>query len=316
MAASKTDRPLLPPAADYDSVREALKLANQHYSIKEIYRAAEQAGCKLPISEDALRRYANGTTAHTGRESRAQLEKFLFHKSIGNRMRTTPTSSRSSCDRLTDVLSTGEHTKPASSDVTGLYFAYHGSYLAEKCFAIRVVEIALHGTQLSVTDHIREKASGPPRTHLAHGGAVFFGNPPRLHIVTGAEENDNRQGLALFVGTSPVFSETNRLMEVTGALIGMTKGGHHFYRQCILVSAASGQEADETKCNKMIEHTGVFAPEKLAKLPRRHRLAIDTLTDRLQLSPNKEAFSDPVLSLMGGLAQENVIKMMVAAAQP
>jgi predicted ATPase len=51
----------------------------------------------------------------------------------------------------------GEHTKPASRDVTGLYFAYHGSCLAEKCFAIRLVEIALHGTQLSVTDYIRER---------------------------------------------------------------------------------------------------------------------------------------------------------------
>lgn len=88
MADSKTDRPLQPPPADYDTVREALKLANERYSIKEIVRAAEQAGCKLPISEDALRRYANGTTAHTGRTTRAQLEKFLFHTSIGNRMRT------------------------------------------------------------------------------------------------------------------------------------------------------------------------------------------------------------------------------------
>jgi hypothetical protein len=316
MAASETDRPSQPPAADYDSVREALKLANERYSIKEIFRAAEKAGCKLPISQDALRRYANGTTAHTGRASRAQLEKFLFHTPIGNKMRTAPTSSRSSCDRLTDVLSTGEHTKPASSDVTGLYFAYHGSYLAEKCFAIRLVEIALHGTQLSVADYIREKASGPARTHLAHGGAVFFGNPPRLHIVTGAEENDNRQGLALFVGTSPVFSETHRLMEVTGALVGMTKGGHHFYRQCILVSAASGQEADESRRIKLIEQTGVFAPEKLAKLPRRHRLAIDTLTDRLQLSPNKETFSDPIVGLIGGLAHAKVVKMTVAAAEP
>jgi hypothetical protein len=55
-------------------------------------------------------------------------------------------------------------------------------------------------------------------------------------------------------------------MEVTGALVGMTTGGHHFYRQCILVSAASGQEADETKRDKMIEQTGVFAPPR-ASIP-------------------------------------------------
>jgi hypothetical protein len=283
----------LPP----DPVRDALNAIHGggFHSWRKILKAAGLETGDYTVSEDALRKYGIGVTIHTRKETWKRLTAFI-ESPAGKRMRgLAALGNHSSSERLIDTLSSGAESKPSNTEVAGLYFAYHGSYLVEKHYAVRVLEITERGNVLSVTDLIRENISGQSDPHTAHGCAVFFDQPPRLHIVTDAEDNDNRHGLGLFIGTSPVFSG-NVLTEVVGTISGMTKGGHPFSRSCIIVRHASAiQDGERYKQirSEMIGQTGVF---QLATPKPQHRGPINTLRARLMVSENRERYADPFLS--------------------
>ena len=284
----------LPP----DPVRDALNAIHKGgFSWRKIWQATRLDKGEYKIHEDTLRKYAAGDSTHTSKETWKRLAEFI-DSSAGKRMRELASiSNHSSSDRLIDTLSSGNETKTPNSEVAGLYFVYHGSYLLERHYAVRVMEIAQHGNMLSVTDTIKEQISGHSGPHIAYGCAVFFDHPPRLHIVTDAEDHDNRHGLGLFIGTSPIFSG-NVLTEVVGTVSGMTKGGRPFSRHCIVVRHAAYPSQGETEEYKqartdMIDHTGVFPIDQ----PKSSHVApLDKLVARLMVSDNREPFADPILS--------------------
>jgi hypothetical protein len=246
-------------------------------------------GNAVGIKQDTLRKFAMGDTSSPRKELRDQLRKFLSSDAQGLAARIS--SAPSATDRLIAFLSSGNHSRPRNVDATGLFFAYHGSYLMPGRFAVRVIEINVDDRALSVTDKISEPYSGQTETHIAYGSAAFVGDPPHLHIVTNAEDNENRLGLGLFVSSLPVITG-GKLMEAVGTTLGMTREGHYFSRHTILVRNPLVSESVETMRDQMIGETGVFQSSELSE---RHLAVIERLRIRLKVPIWQQRFADPIV---------------------
>jgi hypothetical protein len=150
---------------------------------------------------------------------------------------------------------------------------------------------------LSVTDKIKEVKSGQKPLHTAHGCAVVVGDPPRLNIVTFAEDQDNRIGLSLFAGSILSFHEkTAKLQSAEGHMFGLTSTGFPFWRVSRITRIGDVtrlKKEREAYLQRVVEHnTGVFEELDL----KDHRLEFETLIKRMRVATElSELFPDPCL---------------------
>ena len=203
--------------------------------------------------------------------------------------RRQPERGGSGYDLLVQSLA-GNDIENSPIEAEGLYFLYHGSYLLDRHFAIRAVQITREDDSvLAVSDSINDNLSGKGIIE-AHGCLVFFGTPARPHIVT--DGSDNRHGLNLFIGTS-MIPQIGKMRQVVGTMIGMTDRAQHFYRHAIIVRAPA-----DTTLDQMMSQTGIYRLTALKderKFDPAHARAIEELARQIQL--NSQCFSDPILGL-------------------
>lgn len=286
------------PVAEHDAeaLRQALLQVRSVISSAEgILHAASKAGCTVPISRSGLEQFMARETIRLASERHKPLEEFLFRSPLGRALRSPAINAVSAYDRLTAVLTSGNHTRPADKDVTGLYFVYHGSYILRGHFAVRLMEIrCLDESILTVTDYIRDNVTLKKNQVLKSNGCLIFDHD-LPHIIV--ECKDNREGLCLIVGDE-TFPVKNEFAKITGTMLGMTKHSHYFFRYCIIVKqpaaiSTTATEAQIAKARKLlIDETGVFT---LEQLKGKHREAIDDLAKCLP----EQVFSDPILDHPG-----------------
>jgi hypothetical protein len=198
--------------------------------------------------------------SHSVRPHLRQRISIFIASPAGRTLLVTGKSNKQSFDELFQYLSKGNLTERR---VGGAYLEYHGSYLEEECFAIRLIEIVESGATLSVTDFINETRSGLIAFHTARGGAVLFGDPLRFNIVTYAEKDDNRIGLSLFTASILEFDRGLVLQSAHGHVIGLTRTGHCFQRGSRLVRIADSLSSEEKAIAE--KKTGVFLWNELGE---------------------------------------------------
>lgn len=286
----------LPPIEkDPDQERRALRTAQRNkFSIRRIMDAAARQRCALSAHPDTLRRFVSGDSVTIRPSLRGQIATF-FASPAGRAMLVYGESDRESFDKLIADLSAG--STRSAKNIEGTYLEYHGSYLQKECYAVRVIEIIKIGTIFSVTDKIREVVSGLKPLHTAHGCAVLLGDPPRLNIVTFAEDQDNRIGLSLFAGSIMGFDEkTSRLVNAEGHIFGLTSTGFPFWRASRIVrinEAKRSKKERDAYLQRIVEaETGVFVEQDLGK----HRQEFESLIKRMRVATElSELFPDPCL---------------------
>jgi hypothetical protein len=179
---------------------------------------------------------------------------------------------------LTDLLRrSAKH--PDKRDMTGWYYAFHGSYIARGHLVVRAIKIE---ARLDGLLHVRNVLRD---THTLHGdnleafGYLSFteGKP---HMVT--YHSDNALGAVLFVGDqlSPVSGKL--INKATGQMIGMTKNRQHFYRAMLMLRLP-----DDMPESNILAETGIFAPDALPPAFHGH-------FDELKRQLPREEFGDPL----------------------
>jgi hypothetical protein len=282
---------------DPDSERQALRYAKLRFSVKRLMDAATKENCDFGVHPDTVLRFVTGRSTSIRPAFREQLSKF-FASPGGAKILGVGYSDRQSFDKLVAYLSAGNRAPISRKGIEGTYLEYHGSYLEEDCYAIRLVEIVKIGPILSVTDQIKETRSGLKKFHPAHGCAVVMGEPPRLNIITFAEEDDNRIGLSLFTGSILNFDEkTSKLLTAEGNITGLTRAGFPFRRGSHLVRIGDivrpSEKQSEISRRIVDQETGVFKKQDLKK---GHQREFDLLSQRMKgIRELRELFSDPCL---------------------
>jgi hypothetical protein len=288
---------IMPPIEkDSDEERQALRSVNVRFSIKRIMDEATKEKCGFGVHPDTVRRFVSGESQSIRSAFRRQLSKF-FATPSGRAMLTFGQSDRQSFDKLMAYLLAGNLSPIAGKDIEGAYLEYHGSYLEEECYAVRLVEIVRIGSMLSVTDQIKETRSGLKELHTAHGCAVLMGDPLRLNIITCAGEDDNRIGLCLFAGSILNFDEkTSKLLTAEGHITGLTRAGFPFRRGSRLVRIGDIVRLSKNRSalsRQIVEQkTGVFEKQDLNEHQREFSLLIKRMRGAREM---KELFSDPCL---------------------
>jgi hypothetical protein len=277
---------VLPPVdKDPDPERRGLRTINDAgVSVFAIKAAAVEAKTPLTMSIDALHRFLSGKTLSPRVKNRQSVREFLDTKEA-RELLVVPTEESLSFDRLSQYLSNGN---PTIRKLEGTYLEFHGSYLQEKHYAIRLIAIAQSGQRLSVTDFINEDVSGLIKRHTAHGGAVLFGDPARLNVVTVAEQDDNRIGMSLFTASILEFDENAVLQSAHGHVTGLTRKGLSFQRGSRLVRVGGLLPSEQ----KAIEEakTGVFEWEELGD----HQKQFEILKQRMRRTDEMQTiFKDP-----------------------
>jgi hypothetical protein len=225
----------------------------------------------------------------------------LFRSPLGQALRQPARVNLASYDRLFEAFCSGTSTVPANLDVTGLYFAYHGSFLLERHYAVRVIEIShTDDAILSVGDYISNNEAGKKEEKKSGGCVAFFGGLP--HFVIRA--NDNRLGFNLFIGAetdpsgfeSPQGSDKAVLEKLEffgGTVMGMNaRSRQAFIRYCSLVRIPddSRRTIEEVRSDA-IAQTGTFTFDRLSD---RHRTQIDGLAERVRKKFISHMFEDPL----------------------
>jgi hypothetical protein len=279
---------------DSDLERRALRIAKRNkVSISQIMEAAKQERCAFEVHPDTVRRFRSGDSQSISQDLRIKIAKFFA--TPRGRSILMRGQDRESFDKLVADLSTGNPL--GGKNIDGVYLEYHGSYLQKKCYAVRAIEINKIGSILSVRDKIKEGVSGLKPLHTAHGCAVLLGDPPRLNIITYAEDQDNRIGLSLFAGSIMSFEEgTLKLKTAEGHIFGLTNGGSPFWRASRIVRIndvlKTKPERDSYLERVVAQRTGVFTEQKLED----HRAEFETLIERMEVTTElSERFPDPCL---------------------
>lgn len=274
----------LPPVQDDpDPERKKLRLINDAgISVIEILTAAATEGCPIPCDLDAAHRFISGRTASPREATRNAWRHFLSTAQAKTWL--TP-SSKNSFDFFVDYFSSGNTT---GRQIAGAYLEFHGSYLEEDCFAVRLIEITQVGSKVSVTDYINETRSGLGGAHTARGGAVLFGDPLRFNIVTYAEKEDNRIGLSLFTAAILRFDPYDVLQSSHGYVTGLTRTGFSFKRGSRIVRVSDTLSPEEREIYE--KKTGVFQWSELKEHESQFEMLIDHMRRTKEMQP---IFNDP-----------------------
>jgi hypothetical protein len=240
---------------------------------KSVLQLAAHTGNPVPMSDDALNRFARDDTKTLKAQNLLPIESFL-RSPLGQLLLKGPPPGPDR-GRLAATLSSGNRKKPSGVAVTGLYYLYHGSYVRPGYYAIHLLEIqSPDDNALFVTDILKDNIAVPEDLLTSYGSLIFNDERPQIIL----ESNDYRVGLNLIVATSE-WSAQNMNGGLKARFFGMTNERKVFDRHCIITRGTDGPLpiGDPTYANMrnaMIEQTGLFT---LSKLQGRHRKAIDDL---------------------------------------
>jgi hypothetical protein len=256
-----------------EAVRQSLKDANAVFSWKRIHWLAKSAGFDLTKGAENLGKFANDEVHELNPKDQLKLERFFASETghvICGKDRKNGTLAL-----LTDLLRrSAKH--PDKRDITGWFYAFHGSYIEPGHLVVRAIEIQ---PKLDGLLHVRNLLRD---THTLHGGILeafgylsFVEGKP--HMVT--YHSDNARGAVLFVGDQLSPVDGKPINKATGQMIGMTKNRQHFYRAMLMLRLSNMPESD------ILAQTGIFAPDALPQAFQGH-------FDELKRQLPKEAFRD------------------------
>ena len=279
-------------------LRDALREAARHLSAERMLIVGELAGRVRPFGRKSLKAFIDNDTQEIDPEHYDTLAAVWLRSAAGRALRYLDTSDQPEFDKLTNVLASGHHLRPRGATVTGRYFTYHGSYLAEDHYVIRLIEIeCLDDNILAVKDTLYDNLN-QHRELSAHGVLTFVKELPQFLF----DADENKAGLSLIAGSSTTIDRaTNELARVTGAFLAVTNQPLVAERNCLLI-----REAHESR-EAMIEQTGIFTRDEIAKAHPKHQAAFDVLA-RL---PPKRVFPDPMLKYNEGKQGVSPIKSEV-----
>ena len=263
----------LPTKDEQDQLRIVLKRIESYTSRKRILQMATDICGTAPFTPRAL-----GDFIEKGATLRPEnfwfLADALLYSSIGRSLSAINLKeNRLPHNRLIYELEQGYKGSAKRSSVVGVWAMYHGSYLHDGHFVIRALEIT-SGNEgpISVLDTIKEdETSGTPDLKTANGLLTFEGDKPQI-VLTGTE---NKLGVSLVIATEVGIDSDGRNWMI-GSFLVMTKRGVAAHRRFLLV-----REPSETKA-AMIEETGIFTRQEVAKLKEKHRKRFERLKKVMQ----------------------------------
>jgi hypothetical protein len=277
-------------AGTKDSAEQMLALRR---ALNEVYDAALSAdqilafaGVEKGYEGRSLRAFLANPKASMRAEHAEALKAFWLESQAGRAIRNGLAKRDLPFDVFTRHLAAGKGNLPIGvHSVEGRYFMYHGSYLKEHHFVIRVIEITSEdGHVLNVTDTIQDEV-GLKKDRTADGVARFVSDCFQA-VLWG---NENKLGVSVVLGNDPIAKDGS-LQEVAGALMVMRKGGEVAYRPFIMIAEP------DMSAKAMREQSGIFPWEhfeRRGKSLKKHRQTFERLA-KLQI---REAFPDPVLAL-------------------
>jgi hypothetical protein len=268
------------PDHPQEVLRDALRAAYRDFSPERILRKVESSGFTRPFTKEALKAFIHNITVNITPKNYEPLAAVWLRNVQGRSLRYIDASAMPEFDKLTSTLASGQQLRPHGATVTGRYFLYHGSYIAEKHYVIRLVEVAcIDDSILAVTDTIRDNLK-QRKELIAHGALTFIKDQPQFLF----NANENKAGLSLIAGTNPVFNDANEFESMTGAFLAVTSGLHVAERSCFLVRETVDDRAT------MIAQSGIFTRAEVQKQHPKHHAAFDTLA---RLPPTR-VFTDPM----------------------
>jgi hypothetical protein len=281
---------------DQSQLRAALKQARNHYSPKKIIEAAGGATSEKAATsgqwvytETALINFLRPTRPSTLEpKNYNHLAAFWLFTLLGRALRHPKVHEAPAFDQLMHRLATGQTSVPEYiTNVSGLYFVCHGSYLRPAHYAIHVLEIdSSDDYLLTVNDTILDEVSGTIGPRKSRGAMTFVEGRPQI-LVHGLE---NKRGLSLMLGNTPEADEQGRLSSIVGTLMALNK--HHAigYRRFLMLRETS------LTVEAMIAQSGIFTRDQLDASGREQHLAA---FKKLATITTNETFPDPILTFDG-----------------
>jgi hypothetical protein len=294
--------------------RTAVWEAKKTFSFKDILSIAGAAGHPNELSESGLRKFAMTPEQNLSAQYLDPLFSFLFETPVGRLLRKPSAELAGEYDQITRILAGGKRGQPSGLDISGRYFAYHGSHLWKDRYVVRAVTISHTFDGISVyRDFLRDKG----QCHEAIGLVSFHLEMPQI-VIFG---KDNAIGFRLIVGDEALSGSVN----ITGQMFGMTRNIRYFSRAILLrkvgqlsdekLSETAGTARDEVlsdhreKYKAMISDTGIY---RLTEIPKSHRSAFDDLA---KTRPQQD-FEDPILKLSRKKRSESSRPSPKATAKP
>jgi hypothetical protein len=270
------------PGNKQEILRDALREAARFLSPEDMLRVIDSVGLERPFTYKALGNFISNKTKTIDDDHYDILAKVWLRSSGGRSFRYLDTSDKPQFEKLANALASGQHLRPHGSKIMGNYFMYHGSYLVEDSYVIRLIEIdCIDDNILTVKDTINDNFH-QRRELFAHGVVTFVKELPQLLF----DADENKSGLSLIASTSTTFNAAKELASLTGAFLAVTNLPLVVERSCLLI-----REEREDRA-AMIQQTGIFTREEIRnKVLAKHRAAFD----RLSRKPPNRIFPDPIL---------------------
>jgi hypothetical protein len=174
------------------------------------------------------------------------------------------------------TLTNDQNNQPIDTNIEGRYFLYYGSYVKERHYSIRAMDIKgnADGT-LAVTDYINNWHNLGTELIISDGTLNFFDRMPQLLLVPSG--SDTKIGFTLMVSNKPLNIVNKQVESIFGRLFSMTIGDVAEPRSFLMVRKKNGD------LTEMISQTGAFTLSQLrAKKMTEHKLAFDKLRTLLR----------------------------------
>jgi len=268
-----------------EMLRRALWEAHQsRISFKSIRWLCLRLRPNWEMSDKAIRDFVVGETKAVEEQNREALANFWLHSPQGRALRSFDISTSPKFSEVIGLLASGRATLNSRRDWARRYFMYHGSYLKEDHYVIRVIDIeSTDGSTLVVTDSINDTVSLGRGTLVAYGALVFVREQPQILL----SNDENKVGFSLFIGSEsgPKIGEMDYAL---GAFIAITPHDDLIYRRALLRRSPDGNAAD------MIQQSGIFTLNQLKETQRRDHLEA---FQQLARHEPKTIFQDPITKL-------------------
>jgi len=268
------------------ALKQALNQAKLFYSPQQMIAAAASLrpkSDKWTYSETGLRNFLEDEDGQLLPKNYDALATYWLYTPLGRALRYPDPREAPAFDRVTHALATGQETLPLGLKVDGRFYCYHGSYLHEGHFAIRIIEInSADDHILTVTDTVHDRKSFGKGNKVSTGAMVFADRRPQI-VLYGHE---NKIGFSLMTGTDAVYDDDSELTELLGGFLVLNKDQKLAYRWFLML-----RERDNDRA-KMIKESGIYTRAELrAPELKRHSDAFDHLAKH---QPGETHFIAPI----------------------
>lgn len=261
-------------------LRDALRGTYRNLSPERILQVMADGGFERPFDRKSLKAFIDNETATIAEAHYEVLAEVWLRRAGGRLFRYLDTSDKPEFEKLAHLLASGYQLRPHGTTVTGRFFMYHGSYLAEKSYVIRLIEIGcIDDSILTVTDSLFENFL-QHKMLVARGVLTFVKEIPQFLF----DADDNKPGLSLIACTGASFNAANELTHITGVVLAVTNPALVAERSCVLI------REPEDSAEAMLAQTGIFSRDELRTKAPKHQAAFDALARM----PPKRVFVDPM----------------------